>query len=149
TDRHEGHGDTLGCRSARRCPSTPECSRTDCGTIFVMDVKRIAAVQAFADLPAEELGEFAGALREAEVESGATVIRADDYGSAIYLIEAGTAEVLDDAGGAITTLGPGDTFGEIALLVTGQRTATVVARTTLRVLSLSGQDFDEIRPHVP
>ena len=114
-----------------------------------MDATRIAAFPAFANLPAEELDEFAGALREAEVETGATVVRADDYGNAIYLIEAGTAEVLNPAGDPITALGPGDTFGEIALLLTGQRTATVVARTTLRVLSLSGQDFDEIRPQVP
>ena len=115
----------------------------------VMDATRIAAFPAFANLPAEELNEFAGALREAQVETGATVIRADDYGSAIYLIEEGTAEVLNTAGDAITALGPGDTFGAIALLLTEQRTATVVARTPLRVLSLSGQDFDEIRPRVP
>ncbi len=46
-------------------------------------------------------------------------------------------------------LGPGDTFGEISLLLTGQRTATVVARTPMRLLSLSGQDFDRIRVRVP
>ena len=114
-----------------------------------MDAKRIAAFPAFASLPPDEFDEFAGVIREAEAEAGATVIRVDDYGTAIYLIEAGTADVLNDAGDAIKALGPGDTFGEIALLLTGQRTATVVARTPLRLLSLSGQDFDEIRPHVP
>ena len=114
-----------------------------------MDAKRIAAFPAFASLPPDELNEFAGVIREAEAEAGATVIRVDDYGTAIYLIEAGTADVLNDAGDAIKALGPGDTFGEIALLLTGQRTATVVARTPLRLLSLSGQDFDEVRPHVP
>jgi CRP-like cAMP-binding protein len=46
-------------------------------------------------------------------------------------------------------LGPGDTFGEIGLVLTGQRTATVVARTPMRLLSLSGQDFDRIRARVP
>ena len=66
----------------------------------------------------------------------------DDYGTAIYLIEAGRADVLNDGGDAITALGPGDTFGEIGLLLTRQRTATVVARTPMRLLSLSGQDFE-------
>jgi CRP-like cAMP-binding protein len=114
-----------------------------------MDTKRIAAFPVFTNLPAEELDKIAGAMREVEVDAGATVIRGDDYGTAIYLIEAGTAEVLNDAGNAIKALRAGDTFGEIGLVLTGQRTATVVARTPLRLLSLSGQDFDGIRPHVP
>jgi len=114
-----------------------------------MDAKRIAAFPAFSSLPPDELHAFASAITEAEVEAGTTVIRVDDYGTAIYLIEAGTADVLNDTGDAIKALGTGDTFGEIALLLTGQRTATVVARTPLRLLSLSGQDFDEIRPRVP
>ena len=115
----------------------------------VMDTNRIAAFPAFANLPPEELNEFAGEMRELEVEAGATVIRADDYGTAIYLIEAGEADVVNDAGEAIKALGRGDTFGEIGLVLTGQRTATVVARTPTRLLSLSGQDFDRIRPQVP
>ncbi len=53
------------------------------------------------------------------------------------------------AGEASQALGPGDTFGEIALLLTGQRTASVVARTPMRLLSLSGQDFEGIRARVP
>jgi CRP-like cAMP-binding protein len=88
-------------------------------------------------------------MREVEVEAGATVISADDYGTAMYLIEAGMADVLNDAGGVITALGPGDSFGEVGLTLTGQRTATVIARTPLRLLSLSGQDFEGIRPRVP
>lgn len=115
----------------------------------VMDTNRIVAFPAFANLPPEELDEFAGAMREVEVAAGDTVVRADDYGTAIYFIEAGTADVLNDAGDAITALGPGDTFGEIGLLLTGLRTASVVASTPMRLLSLSGQDFDGIRPRVP
>ena len=115
----------------------------------VMETNRIAAFPAFANLPVEELNEFAGPMREVEVEAGATVIRADDYGTAIYLIEAGEADVLNDARDAIKALDPGDAFGEIGLLLTGRRETTVVARTPMRLLSLSGQDFDLIRPQVP
>jgi hypothetical protein len=39
--------------------------------------------------------------------------------------------------------------GEISLLLTGQRTATVVARTRMRLLSLSGQDLQRIQARVP
>ena len=116
---------------------------------MVVETSRIAALSDFADLPAEELDELATAMSEIEVEAGAKVITIDDYGTAIYFIEQGYAEVLNDGGEATNTLGPGDAFGEIGLLLTGQRTASVVASTPMRLLSLSGQDFDRIRERVP
>ena len=114
-----------------------------------VDKTRIAAVSLVADLPAAELDELAAAVSEVEVEAGAEVISLDNYGTAIYFIEQGRADVLPDGGQATQTLGPGDTFGEIALLLTGERTASVVARTPMRLLSLSGQDFERIRARVP
>jgi CRP-like cAMP-binding protein len=113
-----------------------------------VDTSRIASFPAFADLPATELDELAAALKEIEVEAGATVTTLDGYGSSIYFIEQGEAAVLTD-GGESTRLGPGDTFGEIAPLLTGQRTATVAARTPMRLLLLSDQDFQGIRARVP
>ena len=114
-----------------------------------MDTSRIAAFLVLADLPAAELDELAAAMSEVEVEAGAKVITLDDYGTAIYFIEQGEAEVLTEGAEATQTLGPGDALGEIALLLTGERTATVVARTSMRLLSLSGQDFERLRPRVP
>jgi CRP-like cAMP-binding protein len=114
-----------------------------------MDTSRIAAFLVLADLPAAERDELAAAMSEVEVEAGAKVITLDNYGTAIYFIEQGEADVLTDGDEAIQTLGPGDTLGEIALLLTGQRTATVVARTPMRLLALSGQDFERIRARVP
>ena len=114
-----------------------------------VDKTRIAAISLVADLPAAELDELAAAASEVEVEAGAKVISLDNYGTAIYFIEQGHADVLPDGGEVTQTLGPGDTFGEIALLLTGERTASVVARTPMRLLSLSGQDFERIRARVP
>jgi CRP-like cAMP-binding protein len=114
-----------------------------------MDSSRLAALPFFADLPAAELDEVAATMSEVEVDAGSSVITLDDYGTAIYFIEQGAAEVLSDGGEATQALGPGDTFGEIALLLTGERTATVVSRTPMRLLSLSDQDFQQIRPRVP
>jgi CRP-like cAMP-binding protein len=113
-----------------------------------VDSSRIAAFPDFAALPAEELDELAASLREVEIEAGANVITADDYGTAIYLIEQGEADVVEGSREP-NTVGTGDVVGEIGLLLTGQRTATVVARTPMRLLSLSGQDFDRIRARVP
>jgi CRP-like cAMP-binding protein len=114
-----------------------------------LDATRIAAFSVLADLPAAELDELAATMSELEVEAGAKVVTLDDYGTAIYFIEQGEADVDTEGGEASETLGPGDTLGEIALLLTGERTATVVARTQMRLLSLSGQDFERIRPRVP
>jgi CRP-like cAMP-binding protein len=115
----------------------------------VVDRSRIAAFPVFADLPVAEVDELAAAMSEVEVEASAKVITVDDYGTAIYFIEQGEADAVNDGGEAIRSMRPGDAFGEIALVLTGQRTATVVARTPMRLLSLSGQDFERIRARVP
>jgi CRP-like cAMP-binding protein len=117
-------------------------------SVFV-DSSRIAAFPVFADLPAAELDELAAAMREVEIEAGAEVITRDDYGTALYFVEQGEADARPDGGEATRALGPGDTFGEIGLLLTGQRTATVVARTPMQLLLLSCQDFERIRARVP
>jgi CRP-like cAMP-binding protein len=114
-----------------------------------VDTSRIASFPAFADLPAAEVDELAAAMKELQVEAGATVTTLDGYGSSIYFIEQGEAAVLTDGGESSQALGPGDTFGEIAPLLTGQRTATVAARTPMRLLLLSDQDFQRIRARVP
>ena len=114
----------------------------------VVDASRIAAFPILADLPGAELDELAAATHEVEIEAGAAVVTLDDYGTAIYFIEQGEVEVRTDGGDA-QTFGPGNTFGEIGLLLTGHRTATVVARTPMRLVSLSGHDFERIRARVP
>ena len=114
-----------------------------------MDTSRVAAIPVLADLPAAELDELAAAVREVTIEAGTRVVSLDDWGTAVYFIEQGEAEVLFEGGEAGQALGPGDAFGEISLVLTGQRTATVVARTPMRLLSLAGQDFERIRPQVP
>jgi CRP-like cAMP-binding protein len=114
-----------------------------------VDASRLAAFPVLAELPAAERDELAAVTGELEVEAGAEVVALDDYGTAIYLIEQGEADVLMIEPEESQTLGPGDTFGEIGLLLTGQRSATVVARTPMRLLSLSGQDFERIRARVP
>jgi len=115
----------------------------------VVETSRIAAVPALADLPDSELADLAGLMAEREVPAGTEVVTVDNSGSAVYFIEQGNADVLNDDGEVTNTLGPGDAFGEIGLLLTGERTATVAASTPMRLLWLSGQDFDAIRSQVP
>ena len=87
---------------------------------IVIDTARIASAPLFADLPAAELEALAGAMGEAEVDAGTEVVTVDESGSTVYLIEAGEAEVIGAGGPLSVALGPGDTFGEIGLLLTAE-----------------------------
>ena len=53
----------------------------------------------FAELPQAELDELTAAVTEVDVRAADTVVTVDDYGTAVYFIEEGAAQVLDDHGG--------------------------------------------------
>jgi CRP-like cAMP-binding protein len=75
-----------------------------------------------------------------EVGSGKVLIRQGDVGDLFYVIVQGEAEVIRD-GKHLRNLGPGAYVGEIALLRDVPRTATVVAKTPLRLLALQREPF--------
>ena len=64
------------------------------------------------------------------------------------MIEAGEANVHKD-GQLIGSVGPGDVVGEIGLLVTGARTASVVATTPMRLVAIFSRDFKQIEKRMP
>ena len=68
------------------------------------------------------------------------VFRQGDVGDRYYVIESGEADVVGD-GRVVATLGPGEGFGEIALLRRTRRTATVVARSELQLQALGSDRF--------
>ncbi len=114
-----------------------------------MDPRRIAGLRAFADLPPAELEELAAVVNAVEIDAGTELITSGKEGLVIYFVEQGEAEVLGENGEVAHVLGPGDTFGEIAILPSGRRTATVIARTQMLVLALFDSDFERIRAGVP
>ena len=91
-------------------------------------------------LPLPALETVARELEHVRVPEGAHVFRQGDPGDRFYVVVEGTAQVVGD-GRAVATLGPGDSFGEIALLRRGPRTATVSAVEELRLESLRGDRF--------
>ena len=91
-------------------------------------VELIQRVPLFSDLDRKELESLARTFKEREVAAGETVVSEDSGAAGFFVIEDGTAKVTvhgDERG----TLGPGDYFGEIALIDEGARTATITATT--------------------
>jgi CRP-like cAMP-binding protein len=83
-------------------------------------------------------------LRPRVAAPGEVIVRKGDPGAEMYLIARGEAEVLDGAGRVVATLREGDCFGEMALLLSEPRTATVRAATTCDLLVLGKADFSRI-----
>jgi CRP-like cAMP-binding protein len=72
--------------------------------------------------------------------SGDVVVQQGERGDAFYVVDSGALRVVVD-GREVATLGPGDSFGEIALLRDGTRTATITARTPAVLWALEGRRF--------
>jgi MFS family permease len=94
----------------------------------------------FGVLPGPALERVARNAVPRTVESGAVVIREGDRGDRYYVIESGTFRIAR-SGEAVAALGPGEGFGEVALLRDVPRTATVTAETAGRLLALHRDEF--------
>ena len=97
----------------------------------------------FRELPAERLSSLATQFVPRSVDAGTDVVRFGEPGAEFFLVAKGEVEVLSADGTKLTTLGDGDHFGEIALLRSVPRTATVRAVTDALLLVLSRQVFLE------
>ena len=104
-----------------------------------MEISRLAVIPLFSDLDETELAAVAEAASEVEATEGQTLATEGDFGHALYAIESGTAEV-SAKGTPLRTLGPGDVFGEIAVLASGRRTASVVATSHMSLIALFKRD---------
>jgi hypothetical protein len=94
----------------------------------------------FAPLRPAALEGLAARLESARVDGGVDVIREGEVGDRFYVVAEGRVEVEQD-GRPLRSLGPGECFGEIALLRGTPRTATVRAAGPVLVYSLDGEEF--------
>jgi CRP/FNR family transcriptional regulator, cyclic AMP receptor protein len=100
----------------------------------------IRRVPLFAELSDDELAQVARLFKERTFAPGETVAKEGSGGAAFYLIQSGTANVTV-AGRERPALGPGDYFGEIALIDEGARSATITAVEELDCYGLTFWDF--------
>jgi CRP-like cAMP-binding protein len=103
-------------------------------------VEDLQAIPLFAQLEPEALQHLAETAKDVDVPAGQPLTQPGSPGSGMFFICDGTVEV--EARESVRQLGPGDFFGELALLVDdGARVARVRATTPVRCVSIPRDDF--------
>ena len=102
----------------------------------------------FSGLSKRELATVAQQTDEIDVEAGAVLAREGDFGHEFFVIIDGTAEVLR-GGEPIAELGPGEFFGEMALIDDDRRNATVKALSPMKLLVMTRNSFRTVDRSMP
>ena len=113
-----------------------------------MDPNRLKSIPLFQGVDDQELGQIAPFAEEQQVDEGTYLVREGDFSYEFMAIEEGEAEV-QRSGEHVADLGPGDFFGEIGLLEKDRRTATVIAKTDMRLITLTGWDMKRMEKTIP
>jgi len=103
-------------------------------------VDLLQRVPIFSDLDRKELERIASSMKQRTFQAGDTVTTEGQSGIGFFMIEDGEAKVTV-GGEERRRLGPGDYFGEVALLNESARTATITAETELRCYGLTSWEF--------
>ena len=113
-----------------------------------MDVKHLQGIALFANLDKHQLEEVARTADEIDVDAGKRLVSAGRFGYEFFVIEDGTAEVVrgDEH---IADLGPGDFFGEMAILSDTVRSADVVASSPLTAMVMTDSQFRVLAHRMP
>jgi CRP-like cAMP-binding protein len=113
-----------------------------------MDADRLRSLPPFSWLPDDVRERFSVWVSEVKVDEGKHLAEQGDYAYELFAIEDGQAEVQRD-GQKIADLGPGEFFGEMGVLESGHRTATVIASTPMTLLALGHWDVKRMERQAP
>jgi len=108
----------------------------------------LSAVPLFASLSEPELREIASWFDAKDVGEGARIVGEGASGYTFFVLVEGSAVVTAN-GEEVGALGPGDFFGEIAILGDGRRSATVTTTAPSRVLVMFGTEFRRLQQTQP
>lgn len=111
-------------------------------------IDQLGKVKMFSSLNKKELGLVAKASDVITVRAGTDIVKEGDIGHEFYLISRGSAAV-KRGGRKVATLGPGNSFGEMALLDRGPRNATVTATEDTELVVLGQREFMAVLDQVP
>ncbi|HWX74737.1 MAG TPA: cyclic nucleotide-binding domain-containing protein [Solirubrobacteraceae bacterium] len=110
--------------------------------------ERLARIPLFEDFSRGERRMLARAADQAFAAAGETLMEEGEPAYELMVLEAGSAEVLHDSR-RVAALGPGDIFGELAVLAGGARRARVRATRDVRTLVFTAHFAHEMRARVP
>jgi CRP/FNR family cyclic AMP-dependent transcriptional regulator len=113
-----------------------------------LDAAQLKRIPLFSEASDDELKRVAIFAESKEIPEGETVIEEGGFSNELLAIEDGKAEVTRD-GEKIATLGKGDIFGEAGMLDDSMRTATVTAKTRLKVISMRHFEVKRLRKDAP
>lgn len=105
-------------------------------------------VPLFRSASKSELEEIAKIADEIDLPEGKVLIREGDAGHEFFVLVEGTAEVTR-GGKRVASIGPGDFFGEIALIAKTPRNATITATSPVRTLVITERSFKSLLDHHP
>jgi CRP/FNR family cyclic AMP-dependent transcriptional regulator len=103
-------------------------------------VELIQSVPLFADLESKEVEQMSRSFKERVFAPGDHITEEGKGGVGFFVIESGTAKITV-GGEQVGTYGPGDYFGEVALIDAGARSATIVADSELRCWGITSWEF--------
>lgn len=102
----------------------------------------------FAGCSAREVERVARYAHEEQVPEGQAIVTEGEQGDRFFVVVAGTVEV-ERHGGVVRTFGPGDFFGETALVAHAPRNASIRATSPVKVLVLPARDFRAVVGRFP
>jgi CRP-like cAMP-binding protein len=113
-----------------------------------VDATRLEGVALFSGLSKKERQQLGQWTEAVSVPAGYELAKQGQFAHEFFVIEDGAAKVIQD-GELLTELGPGDFFGEIGLLETQRRTASVVASTPMDLIVMFQREFMQMEKDMP
>jgi CRP/FNR family transcriptional regulator, cyclic AMP receptor protein len=118
------------------------------GGVRKLDAEQLKRIPLFADASDEELNKVSVFADDREIPEGTVVMEEGGFSNELLAIEDGEAEVTR-GGEHVADLGPGDIFGEAGMLDDSMRSATVTAKSRMRVISLRHFEVMRLKKSAP